>query len=62
MDERELRNYRRNLLDAKTLAVSDALDEYLVRIHGILSSWAHPEDFIVWLEERGYTIVKKDEG
>jgi len=41
--------------------VSDALDEYLVLIHGIFTSWAHPEEFIAWLEERGYVVVKKEE-
>lgn len=39
-------------------AVSDTLDEYLIRIHGITTSWAHPCDFILWLQDRGYQIYK----
>jgi hypothetical protein len=42
-------------------AVSDTLDEWLMRGHGIFTSWAAPEDFLFWLEERGYKVVKKDE-
>ena len=49
---------QRNALPEKERAISDALDEYLVRLHGILSSWAHPYEFLEWLEKRGYTIVK----
>jgi hypothetical protein len=40
-------------------AVSDTLDEYLARLQGILAtSWAHPIEFIDWLEKRGYTIKR----
>lgn len=42
-------------------AISDTLDEWLIREHGIFSTWANPEDFIYWLKERGYEIVPKDE-
>ena len=41
-------------------AVSDTLDEWLIRLHGIVSSWSAPNLFIEWLNERGYDIVKKD--
>jgi len=43
-------------------AVSDVLDEYLWRLHGIVSSWSHPREFIQWLNERGYIIHAKDQG
>jgi len=59
MDPEETRELRRDALDPKTRAVSDALDEYLVRIHGIFTSWAHPQEFMAWLDKRGYTIVRK---
>lgn len=39
-------------------AVSDTLDEYLVRCHGVFSSWAYPYEFLEWLKERGYIIKK----
>jgi len=41
-------------------AVSDTLDEWLVRIHGIFSGWASPYEFIEWLEKRGYIIHAKE--
>jgi len=41
-------------------AVSDTLDEWLVRHHGIFSSWASPYEFIEWLEKRGYKIIAKE--
>lgn len=49
---------KRDMLAPLDRAVSDTLDEYLGRIHGIITSWAHPLDFLDWLQERGYTIVK----
>ena len=42
-------------------AVSDTLDEWLMRMHGIYTSWADPIEFIDWLRERGYIIVSKEE-
>ena len=39
-------------------AVSDALDEYLVRIHGLFTSWADPDSFIQFLYDRGYEVTK----
>lgn len=48
---------RRAELDPLTRAVSDSLDELLWRHHGIASSWSNPEDFLKWLEERGYVVV-----
>ena len=41
-------------------AVSDTLDEYLMRIHGIASSWAHPSDFMRWLNQRGYKVIGRE--
>ena len=41
-------------------AVSDTLDEWLVCEHGVFTSWAAPEDFLFWLEKRGYVIVPKE--
>ena len=38
-------------------AVSDTLDEYLMRLHGITTSWADPSNFMRWLDKRGYRIV-----
>jgi len=48
---------KREYLSPLDRAVSDALDEYLMRIHGITTSWAHPLDFLTWLQDRGYDIV-----
>lgn len=41
-------------------AVSDALDEWVCRIHGIYSGWSYPKEFIEWIEKRGYQIVPLD--
>lgn len=49
--------HRRADLPPLERAVSDTLDEYLVRMHGIMSSWAHPDYFLEWLGKRGYTVV-----
>lgn len=38
-------------------AVSEALDELLVRMHGILSGGTYPAEFIAWLAERGYRVA-----
>jgi len=52
---------RRVDLPPKERAVSDALDEWLIREHGILESWANPDDFIVFLEKREYIILSNKE-
>jgi len=51
--------HKRNELPSMERAVSDTLDEYLSRLHGIMSSWAYPIEFIEFLGERGYIIKKK---
>lgn len=51
---------RRQDLDPLFRAVSDTLDEYLRRLHGAESSWAHPGEFVRWLTERG--IIPMDCG
>ena len=51
---------RRDDLMPLERAVSDTLDEWLSRLHGIFSSWASPIEFIDWLDERGYIIVAKE--
>ncbi len=52
---------KRDMLGPLDRAISDALDEYLIRIHGITTSWAHPLDFLAWLQERGYDVIKMEE-
>lgn len=42
-------------------AVSDTLDEYLYRVHGIQASWAHPGEFVRWLTEHGILPVDAGE-
>ena len=42
-------------------AVSDTLDELMMTMHGMASSWAHPIEFIDWLREKGYIIVSKED-
>ena len=48
---------KRNMLAPLDRAISDALDEYLIRIHGITTSWTHPLDFLTWLQDRGHDVV-----
>lgn len=48
---------RRDDLDWRHRAVSDALDELNHRMHGLSSSWAYPEEFLEFLAEQGYTVV-----
>jgi len=50
---------KRDELPPLERAVSDTLDKYLWQLHGIISSWAYPKEFIDGLKERGYVIVKK---
>ena len=52
----------RKKLPPKLRAVSDTLDEYLIRMHGMFVGWAHPFEFVAWLDKRGYEIRKKDHG
>lgn len=60
--ERVLADYHRRRADMDPMhrAVSDVLDEYLIRHHGITTSHTHPEDFLEWLGEYGYTIARQD--
>ncbi len=51
---------RRDVLEPLDRAVSDTLDEWLVRMHGVFTSWNSPIEFIDWLGERGYVIVLKE--
>jgi hypothetical protein len=53
------REHKRDALPKLERAVSDTLDEYLSRLHGVFSSWAYPDEFIEFLAERGYIIRKK---
>lgn len=48
---------RRDDLPPLERAVSDTLDEYLSRHHGIVTSNANPEDFLDWLRENGHAVV-----
>jgi len=47
---------KRNEMNLKQRAISDTLDEYLVRMNGIFSSSQMPDEFEVWLNKRGYYI------
>ena len=47
----------RDALPPQLRAISDALDEWLSRKHGIISSWQSPQWFLKWLEEKGWTVV-----
>jgi hypothetical protein len=58
----EYTEQKRDSLPPLERAISDTLDEYLFRLHGIISSWAYPYEFIEWLNERGYIIHAKDQG
>ena len=55
----ELTPETRDALAPQLRAVSDTLDEWLMRAHGILSSWQHPDWFLEWLEKRGWTVADK---
>ena len=48
---------KRDELQPLERTVSDTLDEYLSRLHGITSSWAFPDEFIEFLRNRGYIIT-----
>ena len=60
MENSEINIRKRKELSPKMKAISDTIDEYLVRMHGIHTSWASPVEFLEWLEERNYTIVWLD--
>ena len=49
--------HERAQLSPRLKAISDTLDEWLVRMHGIFSGWAFPEEFETWLKEHGYIVV-----
>ncbi len=42
-------------------AVSDTLDEWLVRMHGITTSHTHPRDFLAWLRDNDHEVVPAGE-
>jgi hypothetical protein len=50
---------RRDDMPPLQRAVSDVLDEYLIRFHGLTTSHTNPDAFLEWLEEGGYTVVPK---
>ena len=52
---------RRDELPPMERAVSDTLDEWLSRLHGVLTSWNGPIEFLEWLGNRGYVVRSKDE-
>ncbi|MBP2704436.1 hypothetical protein JOL79_11485 [Microbispora sp. RL4-1S] len=49
---------RRDDLPPLERAVSDTLDDHLARNHGILTSSAHPRDFLEALAEHGYQVIE----
>jgi len=51
----------RDDLPPRERAVSDALDELNGRMHGLVSSWAYPEEFLEFLAEHGYAVTAQDE-
>lgn len=55
MNDRQPR--RRDDLPPLERAVSDALDQLNHQMHGIVSSWAHPAEFLDLLREQGYAVV-----
>lgn len=51
---------KRDELQPLERAVSDTLDEYLGRLHGIMAcSWVFPDEFIEFLGDRGFCITEK---
>ncbi|MFI6819246.1 hypothetical protein ACIBG7_43145 [Nonomuraea sp. NPDC050328] len=50
---------RREDLPSELKALSDVLDEYLIRMYGITSGWTHPVEFREFLAEEGLVIVSK---
>lgn len=52
---------RRDDLPPLERAVSDTLDEWLVRMHGVTSSHSFPQEFLTWLREGGYEVIAADE-
>lgn len=48
---------RREGLPPLERAVSDALDELNSSMHGLLSSWSYPVEFLEFLAEEGHTVV-----
>lgn len=58
--EDETKSNKRADLPPLERAVSDTLDKYLFRLHGIITSWTYPEEFMLWLNEAGYEIRAKE--
>ncbi|GAA4221480.1 hypothetical protein FHR32_005104 [Streptosporangium album] len=52
---------RREDLPPLERAVSDALDELNSSMHGMLSSWSYPVEFLEFLAEEGHTVVSTAE-
>jgi hypothetical protein len=40
-------------------AVSEVLDEVNIRMHGLISGGSYHREFLDWLGERGYVVVRK---
>jgi hypothetical protein len=57
MTDNAKKTHRREDLSPLERAVSDTIDEWMMRMHGIVSNWAYPREFIGWLRERGYEIA-----
>jgi len=58
-EARKTRYETRDELPPQLRAISDTLDEWLMREHGTISSWQQPDCFLEWLEERGWTVLEK---
>jgi hypothetical protein len=48
---------RRDDMPPLERAVSDTIDEYLIRHHSITTGRTHPDHFLEWLAENGYTVA-----
>jgi len=55
------RTRRRDELTGADAALAEVLDEYLRRIHGVLSSHQDVDAFTDWLGERGYQVVPTEQ-
>ncbi|GAA2554714.1 hypothetical protein GCM10010423_64860 [Streptomyces levis] len=55
-DQERNQDRKRDEMDPFTRAVSDTLDEYLERIHGVTTSHTYPTDFITFLAENGLRL------
>ena len=52
---------RREDLPPDLRALSDVLDEYLARMHGITSGWVSPVEFREFLAEAGLVVVSRED-